>query len=319
MGITSHRTVLTTTPADTAQQKAMQEVARTILETPIGGRLPNISQMRANVGVGAGTMQKAIQEIQQSGKVELSSKQRQGTILMNRKIGALWSTANLSPLTVLLPLPNSWEFQGLATGLRREIQDRGIPTTFLYGHGSRQRIEALRSGAAQVSVMSNGAAQHWTKTDTELVTHTVLPSGSYYAAESVLVMAREPRDQLPKELRIGIDRQSTDHAWLTEMEFPKHQYVDVSYAQIPSALTRGIIDAAVWHRTALGLSLDDQGLVAWPLERSDALQLSDDISSTGLVIHSIDAVTREVLSEMNIDKVDSLQRGVVAGDVLPLY
>lgn len=317
MGISSHR-IVSSTPADTAQHKALQEVSRTILETPLGGRLPNISQMRANVGVGAGTMQKAMQEIQRSGDVELSSKQRQGTILIDRDMGALWATAGLPPLTVLLPLPHSRELQGLATGLRREIHDRGIPTTFLYGHGSWQRINALRSGTSQICVMSAGAARHCTHSDDAVGARTLLRAGSYYAADSVLVLARAARERLPERWRIGIDRDSADHVHLTETEFPRHTFVDIGYPQIPAALRRGMIDAAVWHHTTMGASLEDESFVSWPLARADARTLGDGNTSAALVIRSRDDVAREVLSEMDTQKAESLQHDVIAGDLMPL-
>ena len=90
--------------------------------------------------------------------------------------------------------------------------------------------------------------------------HTTFAPGSYYAADSVIVVARAPRDQLPEKLRVGIDRLSIDHAALTQMEFPHSPYVDVSYAHIPAALINGVCDVAVWHHSAFGLSLNHQEL-----------------------------------------------------------
>ena len=167
--------------------------------------------------------------------------------------------------------------------------------------------------------MSQGAAERWTAENSGITTHATLPPGSYYASESVLVMARASRQELGGDLRIGVDRLSVDHTLLTKAEFPNHHYVDVSYAQVPSALTRGLIDAAVWHRTALGLSLDDQGLIAWPLEQPSARTLSEGINSAAIVVKTSDEATRAVLRELDAERLLELQRSVVAGDVLPLY
>lgn len=305
--------------AETPQQRASAGVALTILTTEIGARLPNIDQLRSSIGVGAGTVQKALQDMQQNGWVTLDPKPRQGTFLLSRRSGELWRTAGLPTLSVLLPLPNSWEFQGLATGLRSELERLEIPSTFLYGHGSEQRVAALQSGLAHIAIMSLGAAERWTTENSGITTHAALPPGSYYASDSVLVMARAARHELGTDLKIGIDRLSVDHTLLTKAEFPDHHYVDVSYAQVPSALTRGIIDAAVWHRTALGLSLDDQGLIAWPLEQPTARTLSEGINSAAIVVKANDEPTMGVLRELDVKRLLELQRGVVAGDVLPLY
>lgn len=305
--------------ADTPQQRASAGVALAILTTEIGARLPNIDRLRSSIGVGAGTVQKALQDMQKNGWVALNPKPRQGTFLLSRRSGELWRTAGLPTLSVLLPLPNSWEFQGLATGLRSELERIGVPSTFLYGHGSEQRVAALQSGLAQIAIMSLGAAERWTEENAGITTHVVLPPGSYYASDSVLVMARAPRHELGAVLRIGMDRLSVDHTLLTKAEFPEDQYVDVSYAQVPSALSRGIIDAAVWHRTALGLSLDDQGLIAWPLEQPSARNLSEGINSAAIVVKADDEATRGVLREIDETRLLAMQRSVVAGDVLPLY
>jgi hypothetical protein len=305
--------------AETAQQRATASIARTILGTKIGGRLPNVDDLRSAIGVGAGTVQKAIQDLQSSGWAILDSKPRQGTVLVSRQSGELWRTAGLPTLTALLPLPNSWEFQGLATGLRAELDRLGIPSTFLYGHGSEQRAAAVENGIAHFALMSLGAAKSLTASHSGIETQIVLPAGTYYAPDSVLVIARAPRRQLGEDLRIGVDPFSIDHALLSRAEFPGYRYVDVSYAQVPSALTLGIIDAAVWHRTALGLSLDDRGLVTWPLENSDARALSSGIDAGAIIARADDAATQSVLAEIDTDRVLALQRDVVAGDVLPLY
>jgi YhfZ C-terminal domain/Helix-turn-helix domain len=297
----------------------MAGVALTILTTETGSRLPNIDRLRSSIGVGAGTVQKALQDIQQNGWVALDSKPRQGTVLISRHSGDLWRIAGLPTLSVRLPLLNSWEFQGLATGLRSELDRLGIPSTFLYGHGSGQRVAALQNGLAHIAVMSLGAAERWAQKNDGITAHSVLPAGSYYASDSVLVMARASRHELGAHLRIGVDRLSIDHTLLTEAEFPGHHYVDVSYAHVPSALTRGIIDAAVWHRTALGLSLDDQGLIAWPLEQRESRMLSDGINSAAIVVKANDAATKSILREVSVARVLQLQRSVVAGDALPLY
>ena len=302
---------------ETAQTRARRGVADVLLATPTGERMPNVDEMRSSIGVGVGTIQKALNDLRDRGRVEFESRPRYGTVVLSKEIGPLWTDSGRPALSVLLPLPNSWEFQGLATGLRSEFDRLEIPSIFLYAHGSKERVEALRTRLAHIAVMSLGAARRQTEDD--LIIHSGLPVNSYYAAKSVLVIARAPRAFLPEPLRIGIDRHSPDHAWLTEAEFPGGKYVDVSYAQMPSALSHEAIDAAVWHRTALGLSLDDQGLIAWPLEKPEAKRLSETLSSAAFVICDGDAATAGVLDSVRTEQILRLQQGVVGGDVLPLY
>ena len=216
--------------------------------------------MRVSIGVGAGTIQKALLELQNDNLVTLASKQRQGTFIVEKDLGGLWSSAGLHSLSVIMPLPLSWEFQGLATGLRAALDEHNVPSSFVFGHGSTQRSKALSDTLFHVAVMSTHAAKKIIATKPAFYIHTTFAPGSYYAADSVIVVARAPRDQLPEKLRVGIDRLSIDHAALTQMEFPHSPYVDVSYAHIPAALINGVCDVAVWHHSAFGLSLNHQEL-----------------------------------------------------------
>ncbi len=305
---------------ESPQQRATEMVALAILERKTGERLPNVGELRVSIGVGAGTIQKALQELQNDNLVVLTSKQRQGTFIVEKNLGGLWTMAGFHSLSVFMPLPLSWEFQGLATGLRVALDQHNIPSSFICGHGSTQRSKALSDTLCHVAVMSIHAAKKIIAENPTLTIHTTFAPGSYYAADSVIVIARAPRDQLPKVLRVGIDRLSIDHATLTQLEFPDNiEYVDVSYAHIPAALISGACDVAVWHHSAFGLSLNHQELVTWPLSRSALALLTNEMFSAALVIDNSNTATRAVLDEINIGQVEKIQREVIEGKRLPTY
>lgn len=304
---------------ESPQQRATVAVARVLLARSPGERIPNVTDLRSEIGVGAGTVQKALQELQSRGLVTLNSKPRHGTFIVDWQLGGLWEAAALPAFTVLLPLPNSWEFQGLASGLRVVLDSLGMPSIFLFGHGSEQRAAALQSGTAQVAVMSTHAAAAVATPGSGLVVQHSLGPGSYYAPGSVVVLARAPRSETAPDPRIGIDRLSSDHVALTHREFPGATYVDVSYSHIPSALTKGHIDAAVWHRSALGLSLADQGLVSWTPIAGIAMSGDAELDAAGLVVKDGDVFTQSVLNAAALGDIVAVQQGVVRGDVLPTY
>jgi hypothetical protein len=209
---------------------------------------------------------------------------------------------------------------GAASGLRAELDRLAIPSVQLYAHGSKQRIQAVREHHGHVAVTS-AAARAELDTADDLRVAAQLPAGSYYATDSVLVMSRTPLEELPapERLRVGIDRLSADHTWLTEAEFPAATYVDVSYAQLPTALRQGTVDAAVWHRTALGLSLDDQALITWDLTEPRARQITDELAAGALTIREDDGPAQGVVDELDRTRLLNIQRGVVLGEVLPPY
>ncbi|WP_331120130.1 YhfZ family protein [Acerihabitans sp.] len=294
-------------------------VAQIILARKIGERLPNVGELRVTIGVGAGTIQKALQELQNDNLVVLASKQRQGTFIVEKNPGGLWTMAGFHPLSVIMPLPLSWEFQGLATGLRAALDQYAIPSSFIFGHGSTQRSKALSDALCHIAVMSTHAAKKIIAAKPAFFIHTTYAAGSYYADDSVIVVARAPREHLPRNLRVGIDRLSIDHAMLTQLEFPDNTYVDVSYAHIPAALISGACDVAVWHSSAFGLSLNHQELVTWPLSASAMALLTNEMFSASLVIDKSNTITRAVLDDIDIAQVEKIQREVVEGKRLPTY
>lgn len=301
---------------DSAQQRTTVGIARLMLEQATGERIPNVMELREIAGTGTGTVQKVLQSLQASGAVELESKQRQGTILLRRNLAALWSYAELRPLTVLMPLPTSWEFQGLASGLREELDLLGIPSTLLFGHGSDDRARAVRDRVADIAIMSVHAAH--AARGGSLVTAAELPNGSYYAPDSVIVLSRVRPEELGSHARIGIDRGSADHTSLTDREFPDADFVDVSYAHIPSALTRGVIDAAIWHRSATAMSLADRDLRFWrPVFEHAAAPPG--VESAALLVDGTNAPATTVIASMDLARILEKQSAVVEGDLLPSY
>ena len=146
-----------------------------------------------------------------------------------------------------------------------------------------------------------------------------LGQGSYYANDSVVVIARAPKNSFKERLRIGIDPQSTDHSTLTHLEFPGYDYVDVCYAHIPSALAQGVIDAAVWHRSALGLSLSDKELITWPLTNAVTIAVTKDMSETVLIVSKAKPYLRHVLNALDVERIVSTQQTIISGHALPSY
>lgn len=299
--------------------RAACDIARVITRLRLGDRIPTVDALRDTLGVGTGTVQSALRQLQQTGAVVLRPQQGRGTYIVRRDLGTLWRLAELGNIVGLLPLPNSREFQGLVSGLRTGLEDAELPLALMYAHGSQRRFEALRTGRADFTVMSARAAESHLELGDPIDVILQLGPGTYYAQDSVVVMACGPRESMPANPRVGIDPDSYDHTLLTKAEFPAGHYVAHSYGLLPSAIRAGKIDLAVWHRTALGLSLADQGLVTWPLARPAALELAESLSGAAVVIRRHDENLRTAFDEVDANAVREVQQAIVDGEVIPLY
>jgi hypothetical protein len=299
------------------QRRAAAYIASAALSIRVGDRLPNISNLRIDVGVGAGTVQSALRQLQTQGALQIDTQKRRGTFLVQRDVAMLWSISDLGPLVIAMPLPSAWEFYGLASGLQAELDRLGVPVSMIYAHGSTERLHSLTAGRADIVVTSAFAADRQLEQFPGTRTVFRLPPGTYYGRDSVVVMSRVPLSQLGDDARIGIDPNSVDHSSMTEAEFPDRPYVRVSYSQLPLALRRGAVDAAVWHRSALWLSLDDQGLQTSPLTSRIAQEIADATSPAALIVRDSQTPAASVLRDIDLDRVVKLQSDVVEGILSP--
>lgn len=302
---------------DAPQRRAVSYIAACALSLRVGERMPNITDIRERIGVGAGTIQTAFRQLQEQDVVRIDTQKRRGTFLVERDVRALWRASELGPLVIAMPLPSAWEFYGLAAGLQAEFDRLGVPVSLIYAHGSTERLQNLAAERAGIVVMSAFAAARQSDSHAGLLIAHTLPPGTYYAQDSVVIMSRFPPGQLPPDARVGIDPKSIDHSSLTRAEFPDSSYVEVSYAQLPLAIRRGIVDAAVWHRSALWLSLDDQGLQTSPLTRPEAKEIADATNSACLVVNDWQTPVVGVLRDVSMEQLAKIQSDVVDGVLTP--
>lgn len=305
----------TASEAHSPHRRATAQIASTALATPLGDRLPNITELRETVQVGTGTVQTVLRQLQEQGAMSLDTQKRRGTFLVAKDIGALWRASGASVLNIVMPLPSAWEFLGLSAGLQAEFERLGIPISIMHSHGSTNRLSLLNRGPG-MAVMSAYAAERQAPTS-ETVTAVNLPAGTYYAQNSVVVLSRRTRSEVPDDARVGIDPNSADHLNLTKAEFPDRDYIDVSYPQVPVALRKGLIDVAVWHRTALWLSLDDQMLRTSQLQQHSAIDIAEKTSAGAFVARKQDGVTLGILREISLDRVITTQAELIEGRLAP--
>lgn len=296
-----------------------REIARFMISVRAGERIPTVQEFQARLSAGSGTVQRALKDLEATGALVLKARQRQGSFVEDRDLGALWEIAGYGTVAGAMPLPNSREFQGLATGMRSEFERLGVPFTLLYAHSSSSRLAALNTGRVDFVVLSSAAAEQACREYPSLQVGLTLGPSTYYADNSVVVIARSDLTGLSSTARIGIDPSSFDHRRLTESEFPGGRYVDVSYVFLPHAVHTGLIDCAIWHRTALGLSLEDQGLRVYPLRREETVLVAHELSSASVVVRRDGPDILSVLQDLHPVAIREVQQKVVDLKVLPMY
>lgn len=303
---------------------AIQLVARDLLTRVQGERIPTALQYQQLIGVGSGTVQKALRTLQVTGAVSLRSRGHVGTTLVSVDLPKLWALAALGAPTAVLPVPTSPELMGLARALRFEFRRLGIPFQALYTYGSSRRLALVESGEADFTALSATAAEEAVmKSDGAWFASSLGPH-SYYYQRSWVVITRpgvDPNDRRALR-RVGVDRHSHDQTVLTEAEFPMsegHRHIDGDYTYMPAKVATGKLDAMVWHKSALAIPLEAAAISSRPLSAPLAVRLVKQMTTAMLVARSNRLELRRMFELLDRDSLAALHGEPSTGEIPPFY
>ena len=91
-------------------------IAKGFLGTPVGSRIPTITEYAEDFASSRGIVQNALAKLEENGVILLDRQGKKGTYLMARQEESLFAQAGLSHLTASMPPPINRHFAGLATG-----------------------------------------------------------------------------------------------------------------------------------------------------------------------------------------------------------
>lgn len=253
----------TARPLGGALQPAVTALATDALSVGIGGTLPTNQHYLASRGIGAGTIQRALNELRSSGALDVVSRGHLGRVVTDIDVATAWRAAWLPPVRLLLPPAGPVEITALQQVLAESLSQLGIPHTVRHLRGGASRLAQTVAGEADLVVVSAGALAIAPTSHR----HRALGLGTYYGPDRIAVVRR--RDETGAARRVAIDEDSPDHRAITEGEFPAaggFEYVHVPFPRVPAAVLSGQADAGIWHITPSVVPLDVAGLVLHGLQ-----------------------------------------------------
>lgn len=298
---------------------AIAEVSRALLGTPVGARIPTVQDLQAQIGVGSGTVVKALRTLEGLGAVAVEAHGHLGTLLVDRNLGTLWETGRMGNLRILLTPPGPVEQHAVAAAIRKAMSEHEIPVLIDFVPGARRRLKQLAAGRAHAAFTSRGAFdQH--ESEYRGLGRIDLGEHTYYDSGSLLVVARTAR-LADRPQRVGIDVSSDDHAALTRAEFGEHvEHVECSFVEGPAGVLREDFDAVVWHRMPAIIPPELAGLAVRPLSLPENDPLLAEISQGVIVTRTRDLAVGSLLASVTPAKVRQHMRRLntaVRGSVLP--
>lgn len=306
-------------PADMRSKnlRSVQLLAEDMLGRAAGNRIPTTIEYQKQLGVGSGTVQKAMAILENSGAVTLSRHGHLGTRLLEQDEGVLWSVSGRGQVRLVLHPPGAIDGFGLLQGLHTEFDELSVPLDVRYLQGGEARAELVTDGTVDLAVLSASAAGSLRRGLSRKLRTVELGAGIYYAPGSLSVVRRASGPKRPRRLRVAIDRASHDHEVLTEAEFPpgsKHAYVDCPYPEVLTALLEDRIDAGVWHNTLLPVPLAAMGLTVAPLTSTRVDEVIDSVSEAVLLLRRDDHALGHLVERIDVSVLVAAQSALLGMD-----
>lgn len=298
---------------------AAQQLAVLMLNHEPDSRLPRVRDFAEELGVGNGTVQAALQLLEQAGAIETSARGHLGTFLVRSERSTLWRLSGLGTLLAAMPLPYSRRYEGLATGLRSAFEEAGAPFAITFMRGAGARTTALLEGKVDLVVLSRFAADRLIERHpVELVAD--LGPTTYVGAHGLLL--RHGCVPETAGLRVAVDHASEDQWILAERVFAGRKditWVEASYMQLRELFDHDLADATVWNldeaHGRLGADVD-----VVPLDDEVTRDLGLRNSSAAIIGRTDGAkALGAVRDRLDLSVVTGLQTEVLRGERAPSY
>ncbi|MFC5653823.1 YhfZ family protein [Paenibacillus solisilvae] len=279
-------------------------------------KIPTTPELAGMFSVGYGTVDKAMNALKETGAIKLQSKGQLGTILLEKNAAALWSIIDQGALVGSFPLPNTIEFEGLATGLIEMFAEKQVACNLSFKNGATLRVTQLLEHQCDFVVLSQLSAEQACEKFTNLRSVCIMGKNSYYS-DLIILRRKEVTPDMVK-WRIGLDPTSYDHIALSDQQFTTNEKISVHYGNIPYLIAEGIIDAAIWHSSQLvPAALID----VLAVQKVDNLQAASEKSIAAAIV--INEERKEIIALFDelcdAEHIGSIQQKVISRERSPAY
>ena len=287
---------------------ATREIVISALAVGVGNKLPTNTEFRDRYQIGIGTIQRALNSLNENNSLKTQSKGHLGRIVTHLDIGTCWNVANLNPIQIAVPISGPVEIDVLNHQVTDQLNRLNIAHAVKHIGGSENRISGLIDGSYDMAIVSRGVIK---SSGYDLANHKMmlLPSGSYYSKNRLVVVHRNNYKKEGK-IKVAIDKKSTDHKQLTLAEFPpseQTEYIETDFQTIPARLLEEEIDIGIWHVTNSPIPLNLAGLSAHYLTRKEAVETHERVSAATIIVNKKRPELNSVLNAIKIDDLLQIQ------------
>jgi hypothetical protein len=281
-----------------------------------GGQIASTRDLGERFSASLGSISAAINTLEESGAVTISRRGRLGSFLEKKSVPVLWKAIESGPLVIALTLPSYLKCEGLATALYSLLDQAGIETYLIFIRGSYNRIKALRNNRCHAVVLSQLSADALCSAEETVALR--LPPQSFVTDHRVFYRRRAVSS---RPLKVGIDPDSYDIKYLTELEFAGQEveYQQMTFIQSDLHLAKSAVDAAISNLDHLERLKNDE-ITSRPLSPRVQALIGDRDTSAALVIREAQPAVKMVIQDvLRAERILEIQEKVVEGLLVPRY
>lgn len=291
---------------------ATLQVAQILAGLEPGNRIPTVTELSEQCEMARGNIQIALNNLKQNHVIRLESHGQNGTIATEIDYVAMAQYCSNTGLTCVMPMPYGLRYEGLASGLYEELNQKGVTGAIAFMRGSGYRLNCVEEGRFHLCVMSQLAFEHYAQEGKDIQLIAAFGPQSYVEQHRVFVRPDFKGDW--QNCKVGVDASSVDQEMLTRFCFADKpvQYVPIIYSQLVPFLHSGVIDAGVWSADML-----PEGLSYYPMPRLDE-QEKDTVAV--LACRKSDNITAQLVRKiLSVERVDHIQQQVMRKQIIPRY
>lgn len=277
--------------------------------------MPTFDVLSSDLAVSRGTVQNSIKFLRDNKAIEIKSKGHLGSIIVKKNDKILFSFLGIDHLTGAMSLPYSKVYEGLSTGLIKELNKfDGITVNMAYMLGAIERIDMLVKDKLDFVLACKGS-YITAAIENKPILEVIDFGPKTYLSANVLIFADANAKKIEAGMKVGVSKGHSNQKRIAE-EFCEGidvEIVEFPYNEILDKIASKEIDATIWNRDTLNESLMHFNIVS--IENDSANN-----TSAVLVIHN----TRKELvdffkNNVSIDNVKKIQRRVIEGKIIPRY
>lgn len=292
----------------------LMRMARDLILTDVGERIPTIAEYTEIFGVSRGIVQNVLETLTEDGSIIMEKRGVLGTFLLAKDEEKLYGHTGWGAITGGMPIPLTPYFTSLATAVCEVLAKSPIEFSYAYMSGSVKRVDALLSGVYDFIVLSKSAAMQHMETHPNLLICSEL-TGAKYCQDWMLFFMDPAKSTIEDGMRIGVDPVCMDQKVLTDKlcEGKKVEIVEFPFIGFEDIVKSGKIDCTAFRDIEWTKNLKSMDMGVVPLNTIKGFETENTNTPVVLVRKENYGIDRLIQKQMDIPKICKIQREVLDG------